>query len=87
MSNKRASDTTERDLPAENTQVVPAERAPKFTIERLRRDCFRIFGVTTSTFDGAAFGLTGEYTVEQMRERLCKWQNTRVVPAKKKEGN
>jgi hypothetical protein len=56
--------------------------APKFALDRLRKDCLRLFGVTVSTFDGAAFGLTGDYTVQDMRSRIDQWKNTRVTPAK-----
>ena len=72
----------ESDVTAEKTEALP-----KFTVERLRRDCLRLFGVTFSTFDGATYGLTDTYTVEEMRSIINKWQNTRVIPANKKEDN
>lgn len=52
--------------------------AAKFTVERLREKCFALFGVTTSTFDGATYGLDGEYTVEEMKDKIAKWQNKEV---------
>ena len=57
------------------------EQPPTFTVERLRRDCYSLFGVTVSTFDGATFGVKGEHTVEGMRDRISAWQNKRVDPA------
>jgi len=78
--------TPETDVPAAQPETVKAA-PPKFAVERLRKDSLALFGVTFSTFDGATRGLTGKYTVEEMRGIIDKWQNTRVVPATKKEGN
>lgn len=61
----------------------PAVTEPVFSLERLRRDCFKVFGVTASTFDAAVYGLTGEFTVNELRERIKAFQNTRVLPADK----
>lgn len=52
--------------------------APKFPVARLREKCYALFGVTTSTFDGATYGLDGEYTVEEMKDKIAKWQNKEV---------
>lgn len=49
-----------------------------FPIERLKKDCLQLFGVTTSTFDGATHTLKGEYTVEEIRAKIMKWKNTQV---------
>ncbi len=62
-----------------------AAKEPKFTKTRLRRDCLTLFGVTTSTFDGAMYGETGQLTVKEAKQRIEKWKGTPVVPAKKKE--
>lgn len=51
------------------------EAQPKFTIEKLRENCYAVFGITKSTFDGATFGLDGEFTVEEMKTAIEKWQN------------
>lgn len=74
--------------PAAETSAAKPETAaapPKFTLDRLRKDCLRLFGITVSTFDGATLGLTGSYTVEEMRGRIEQWKNKRVLPAKKEE--
>lgn len=60
---------------------------PKVELARLRKDCLQLFGVTVSTFNGATFGLTGRFTVEEMRNRIKKWQDLRIISAKKKEVN
>jgi hypothetical protein len=58
--------------------VHAAEKVPKFTIDRLRADCSKLFGVSTSTFDGATHGLKGEYTVEEMKSIIQKWMKKEV---------
>lgn len=61
-----------------NVAETATVNSPKFTVERLREKCFTLFGVTTSTFDGATYGLNGEYTVEEMKDKIAKWQNKEV---------
>lgn len=61
----------------------PAVNEPAFSLERLRRDCFKVFGITASTFDAATYGLTGEFTVNVLRKKIQAFQNTRVAPANK----
>ena len=46
---------------------------PVFTIEQLRRDALTLFGVSTSTYDGATHGMSGSYTVKAMAEHIDKW--------------
>lgn len=58
-----------------NATVEKAEATPKFTIEKLRENCYAVFGISKSTFDGATYGLDGEYTVEEMKTAIEKWQN------------
>lgn len=61
------------------TAAVPTKQAAaKFSVEKLRENCLTLFGVTTSTFDGATNGLGGEYTVEEMKDKIAKWQNKEV---------
>ena len=58
----------------DNTAAV----TPKFPVARLREKCYDLFGVTTSTFDGATYGLSGEYTVEEMKDKIRIWQKKEV---------
>lgn len=39
-------------------EAKPAKAAPiqKYLVEKLKKDCINLFGVTTSTFDGAMYG-------------------------------
>jgi|GEM_PF-985177 len=96
MSTKKNTEIESEEQPIEQIGVAEtveqtdvAEKVPKFTIQRLRKDCYNIFGVTTSTFDGAVFGLDGEYTVEEMRRHIDAWRTGVVIPIKeiKKEAN
>ena len=71
---------------AKQDKVETAEAvqtAPKFSVEKLRENCMTLFGVTTSTFDGATHGVSGEFTVDEMKNTIEKWQNTKI----KKEAN
>lgn len=66
---------------AKKSQATAAETvvsAPKFTIATLRKNCLKLFGVTTSTFDGATLGLNGEYTVEEIKTVIEKWHKKEV---------
>ena len=56
---------------AETATPVIAEN--KYTIEKLRANCLTLFGVTSSTFDGATHGLNDEYSVEEIKKIIEKW--------------
>lgn len=62
MANKKVSN----DVITENT-------APKFPIERLRKECIALFGVSSATFDGATAGLEGEFTIEEIKTKIKDW--------------
>jgi len=68
-------------------EARPEERgkAAKFPIDRLRRDCFKLFGVTESTYDAATYGLAGEYAVDEMKKRIEEWQKTPIGGKARKE--
>lgn len=59
-------------------QEVLTSPAPKFTVEKLRENSLKLFGITQSTFDGVAYGLSGEYTVSEMKKIISNWQNKEV---------
>ena len=62
--------------PAKATAKSPAPK--KYTVERLRANCLKLFGVTTSTFAGATYGMTGTYTVEEMKANIEAWKKKEV---------
>lgn len=45
-----------------------------FPLEVLRKDSLKLFGVTTSTFDGAMDGHKGPFTVAKAREIIDTWK-------------
>lgn len=66
-----------KEFPAETETVQPAPEA-RYPLEKLRSHCMALFGVTTSTFDGAVCGLSGEYTVSGMKSIITKWTDKEV---------
>lgn len=59
-------------------EAASAAQAPKFTVERLGADCRQLFGVSSCTYAGATHGMTGEYTVEEMKKHIEEWQKKEV---------
>lgn len=58
----------------EKKKKQAAEPAPKFLIEKLRANCALLFGVTSSTFDGAFYGCTEkEMSIEDAKARITDW--------------
>ena len=55
-------------------QNMTVRSEPVFSVERLKENCVKLFGVSQSTFDGAAYGLSGEYTVREMKSLIEKWK-------------
>lgn len=56
------------------TPAAKVEKVTKFPIETLRKDCGKLYGVSTSTFDGAMFGKSGEYSIEEVRGLIENWK-------------
>lgn len=54
------------------------KKVRKVPLDNLRRSCVKLFGVSFSTFDGATAGLTGKYTVDEMRDIIDKWLRKEV---------
>lgn len=69
--------TTETTAAADESKAQAAKE-PKFPIEKLSANCRQLFGVSSCTFAGATHGLTGEYTVEEMRKHIEKWRKQEV---------
>lgn len=61
---------------SENT--VNTRGAQKFTIEKLQENCQKLFGVSTSTFVGATYGMTGKYSIEEMKTHIETWKRKGV---------
>lgn len=65
-------------IKAETETTTAGNNPVKFPIEKLRSNCVKLFKVTTSTFDGATSGMTGEYTVSEIRGLLESWGKKEV---------
>lgn len=50
----------------------------RFPIKRLQANCMELFGVSVSTFAGATYSMTGEYTVEEMKAHIEAWKKKGV---------
>ena len=68
MKNKKA-------VEADPTQEGAAKR---YTVEKLQANCRGLFGVTASTFAGAVYGMTGTYTVKEMKAHIEAWSRKGV---------
>ena len=69
---KAQSPVEAAEAKVEETQAAaPAE--PTFTIDQLRQSARVLFGISVSTYDGATDGLTGEFTVQDMKNHIEKW--------------
>lgn len=71
MATKKAAETA-------GGVTVKTGAAPKYTIDKLRANCRKLFGVSTSTFAGATYGMTGKYTVEEMKAHIEAWERKGV---------
>lgn len=71
MATKKAAETA-------GEATVKTGAAPKYAIEKLRANCRKLFGVSTSTFAGATYGMTGKYTVEEMKAHIEAWKRKGV---------
>lgn len=58
--------------------TVETGAAPKYAIAKLQENCRQLFGVSTSTFAGATYGMTGKYTVNEMRAHIEAWKKREV---------
>lgn len=56
-------------------EPAPAKSAePKFALEKLRANCFQLFGVSEPVFIGATTRLAdGEYSVSEIKTVIEKW--------------
>ncbi|MDR1753315.1 MAG: hypothetical protein LBR74_00185 [Eubacterium sp.] len=80
---KRTVKNKTPEISTEPGSVKDLAGSQTFALERMQRDCLKLFGISKSTFAGASLGLTGEFTIKEIREKINKWQNTKI----KKEDN
>lgn len=53
---------------------------PKFKLSVLRENAIKLFAVTTSTFDGATYGMdvNKDYTVDEIKKIITNWKKKEV---------
>ena len=50
----------------------------KYDINKFRSNCMQLFNINTSTFDGATYGFTGEYSLKEVKDAIEKWLKKEV---------
>ncbi len=71
QSNGSTVVAAENKGPEQTTRQEPEQ---KYSVERLRLYCVKLFGVTMSTFDGAMYGHEAEMlTVNEADQIIKKW--------------
>lgn len=60
----------------ENQPATQAE--PEYDMHTLRKHCMKLFGITTSTFDGAFMGHNEPMTVRSAKAILKKWKKEEI---------
>ncbi len=80
-----ASNTKATGAGADSAVITPAAAPAKYPLARLRRDCRQLYGISTSTFDGASLGRkpTDEFTVAEMGRIIKDWKDTPIKRARK----
>lgn len=63
---------------AEAAAPAQGKAVKKYAVGKLQANCRQLFGVSTSTFAGATYGMTGQYTVEEMRAHIEAWKKKGV---------
>ena len=69
--------------------AAPVSATVKYPLGPLRRDCRKLYGVSTSTFDGATVGYKPEekFTVAEMGDIIKVWKDAPIQrPKTGKEG-
>lgn len=55
------------------TKTETSIEESKFSLETMRANCMKLFKVSSSTFDGATSGLVGDFTVNEIKEKIKNW--------------
>lgn len=57
-------------------KAEPVEQ--KYSVEMLRAHCVKIFGITSSTFDGAFYGHDEDMTIKEAKKVVNDWLGKEV---------
>lgn len=55
------------------TKTETSTEESKFSLDVLRKNCVKLFKVSSSTFDGATNGLVGDFTVTEIKNKIKGW--------------
>lgn len=58
--------------------VITEQIEQKFALRKMQANCMALFGVSSSTFAGATVGLSGEHTVNEIKETIEIWKKKGV---------
>lgn len=58
--------------------AVGQDNEPRYDINKLELNCLQLFGVSTSTYAGATYKMTGKYTVKEMIAHIEAWKKKGV---------
>lgn len=58
---------------AKEAKKTAVTEEPKFPISKLRENARNLFKVSVATFDGATCGLSGDYSVKEMKTIIENW--------------
>ena len=70
-----------KPVSAENTAARPQTATvteTKFTLEKLAENCLQLFNVDSCVFAGATAGLSGEFTVSEVKNIIASWLKKEV---------
>lgn len=74
MENKKVIETAADSSNNALTSDSIPENERKYKVEKLRENCMQLFGITTSTFDGAFYGSKEtEMTISEANATVNKW--------------
>lgn len=59
-----------------NTSDMPDVK--KYSIESLRASCGTLFGVSTSTFDGATYGVDDSVSIDEAKKLITDFKNKKI---------
>lgn len=61
------------------SSVTSEEKTKRFPLASFRKNCIKAFQISTSTFDGATYGLADkEYSMDEMKSIIEKWKGKEV---------
>lgn len=77
MATKKQNDPEQQEFAEPVVEKVTEEK--KFQLDELRKNCMKLFHVTSSTFAGATTDLPdGEYSLQEVNKHIKAWLEKEV---------